>query len=116
MAHPLRLANDLVIPTAPELDQAEPVTERIGHSGDVPPLVGLDLSFKLRARGFRPLHCRLNIRDDEIQVNRGPMALIVAPLPGAGRSRTAGGLGQEVDWGRSAKHFGDAIAQTASES
>src|SRR5262249_6375958 len=114
--HPLRLANDLVIPVPPELDQTEPVTERIGQVGDVPPLVGLDLSFKLCARGFRPLHCRLNIRNDEVQVNWGPMASIITPLWHAGRSRTAGGLGQEVDRRRGAEHFGDALAQTASES
>ena len=42
-------ANNLVIAAAPELDQAEPVTERIGHVGDVPPLVSLDLPLLARS-------------------------------------------------------------------
>ena len=56
------------------------MAEGVEEYGDAAPLSGANVSFKLRAGGDSTLHGRIDIRDDEIEVNRSPVTGVIAAL------------------------------------
>jgi hypothetical protein len=71
-------SSDIIISGADELQDAEPVTERIAHSGDATPREGLNSIFKLGPGRQRALDRKFNIFDLKVQMHRRPVAAIIA--------------------------------------
>jgi hypothetical protein len=65
------------------------VAERVGEVRDPPPDLIQGLAFARRARGDCALHRRVEVVDDEIEVNGRPVAG-VAPRRGRGERRAPG--------------------------
>src|SRR5690606_35968272 len=57
----------------------------------------------------------VDVVNDEIEVNRRPVARIVAPRTGRCGGGRAFGSGQEIDRGRGAEEFEDALAETPAD-
>ena len=78
--HPSLFDGDFVIAAAPEFDETNSVTERIGHVGDAGPVVRLDLALD-RGAGFDGApDSSLEFRDDEIKMYWCPMSPIATHL------------------------------------
>src|SRR5215213_8364319 len=73
-----RLARDTVVARAGELDQIEAVAERVGHVGDAAVLADGDVAVERAAQGDEPRHRGVEIGDDEVEMDRRPMALEAA--------------------------------------
>src|SRR5215470_17355632 len=78
-------ASDLVIATADQLQQAEAMAERIGEDGKEAPGVLLNSTFQNRASRHCTRHRDLDVLDDDIDVHRSPVTLVVAGGRRAGR-------------------------------
>lgn len=73
-------ARDFVIATPQEFHQTNAMAERIGQVGDAAPLAGMNIPLQRRARKRGLSHGGVHILDDEVEMDRGPVALIVTLL------------------------------------
>src|SRR6185312_10627497 len=67
-----------VIARSGELNQIEAVAEGVGHVCDAAIFSGLYLAIEGTAQGRQSRHHPVEIRDDEIQMHRCPVSLVVA--------------------------------------
>src|SRR4051812_11718564 len=72
-------AADAVVAAARELDKVEAVPERVRHEGDAAVLAGRDLPVEGAAEPDQPGHHAVDIRHDEIEVNRRPVPVVAPP-------------------------------------
>src|SRR5438128_8882494 len=89
-------ARDRVVPPRGELQQAEPVPERVGEDGDAAPDPVRRGLVDLRASFDGTLHRRIDVGNHEIDMHRGPVARVIA-RPRARCGRRSGGLREQVD-------------------
>src|SRR5262245_29039516 len=88
---------DLVVAAAGELQKAKSVAERIREIRDVSPSVRFGGAFAASAGGDGPAIGRLEIGDDEVEMNRGPVTAVIARHFRAGKRRRAGRLDEQID-------------------
>src|SRR4029453_4919982 len=104
-------SSDVIISGADELQDAEPVAERIAHSGDATPREGLNSIFKLGPGRQRALDRRFNILDLKVQMHRRPVAAIIAWQRNLRRGGAARWFAQEVHVRRYSDHLGYRAAE-----
>src|SRR5947209_13059852 len=73
------LPRDGVVTGAREFDQIEAIAERIGHVRHAAVFRLLDRAVESGAERGQPRHRRVDVRHDEIEMHRCPMAAEIAP-------------------------------------
>src|SRR4029453_11295983 len=71
-------SSDVIISGADELQDAEPVAERVVHFSNVTPRERLNVAFRFGTGRQRALDRRFNIFDLKVQMHRRPVAAIIA--------------------------------------
>src|SRR5262245_6344023 len=88
---------DLVVTATGELEQAEAVAERVGEQREAPVCMVLRHLLDGGAGGDGSFGGGFDVVDDEIEVHRGPVAVVVTLPVRRWRGARAGRFGQEVD-------------------
>src|SRR4029450_3615418 len=71
-------SSDVIISGADELQDAEPVAERVAHHSEAPPSEGLNGAFRFGPSRQRASDRKFNIFDLKVQMHRRPVATIIA--------------------------------------
>src|SRR5262249_14025522 len=82
-----RGGRDRVVAPPDKLNQAEPIAEWVREQRPLPVAMRFDLRLRRRARGEDARAGGLDVVDDEVEVDRGPVAPVVAGGCAGSRSR-----------------------------
>src|SRR4030095_11146153 len=99
-------SSDVIISGADELQDAEPVTERVAHFSNVTPRERLNVAFRFGTSRQRALDGKFNIFDLKVQMHRRPVAAIIAWQRNLRRGGAPCWFAQEVHVRRYPDHLG----------